>query len=276
MKLGLVLEGGASRAYFSGGVLDVLLEENIVADYIVGSSAGIANALSYASGQGGRNLRLATEYLHDRRYMGLRYLVNPKNRSYYNLNFAFDEIPNVHLPFDYGAFSRFAGEVEAAVTNVRTGRAEFLPMPRDDRKFGVLRASCALPLLFPIIEIDGRPYMDGGICAPIPAAEALRHGCERTVVILTRPRGYRKPPEKSLALAARLYAGYPEFSKALRRRAQTYNENLDDIAQMEKRGDVFVIAPEAIDVRRTEKSPERLARIHRQGGRAGQDFCCRS
>jgi predicted patatin/cPLA2 family phospholipase len=34
---------------------------------------------------------------------------------------------------------------------------------------------------------------------------------------------------------------------------------------MEKRGDVFVIAPEAIDVRRTEKSPERLAEIPRQG-----------
>lgn len=41
MKLGLILEGGASRGYFSCGALDALLEENIIADYVIGASAGM-------------------------------------------------------------------------------------------------------------------------------------------------------------------------------------------------------------------------------------------
>jgi len=65
MKLGLVLEGGASRTYFSCGVLDALLEEQMIADMVIGTSAGIANALSYASGQIGRNIQVAKNYMRD-------------------------------------------------------------------------------------------------------------------------------------------------------------------------------------------------------------------
>ena len=70
MKLGLVVEGGAARTYYSCGVMDEMLRENIIADYIIGTSAGIANAVSYASKQIGRNYIIGTEYLHDKRYMG--------------------------------------------------------------------------------------------------------------------------------------------------------------------------------------------------------------
>ncbi|NLN04404.1 MAG: patatin family protein, partial [Clostridiaceae bacterium] len=45
MKLGLVLEGGGSRTYFTCGVLDCFLEEGTYADYVIGTSAGIANGV---------------------------------------------------------------------------------------------------------------------------------------------------------------------------------------------------------------------------------------
>ena len=61
-------------AYFSNGVMDVLMEQDIRADYLIGASAGIANGISYASWQHGRSLRLGVEYLHDKRYMGIKYL----------------------------------------------------------------------------------------------------------------------------------------------------------------------------------------------------------
>ena len=56
MKLGMVFEGGASRTIFSCGVADAFLEENIMPDYFIGVSAGIAFGLSYLSKQHGRNL----------------------------------------------------------------------------------------------------------------------------------------------------------------------------------------------------------------------------
>ena len=66
-KLGLVLEGGASRTYYTCGILDRLLDDGIYADYVIGTSAGIANGVSYISRQRGRNYIIGTEYLPDKR-----------------------------------------------------------------------------------------------------------------------------------------------------------------------------------------------------------------
>lgn len=266
MKLGLILEGGASRTYFSCGVLDALLEENIIADYLIGTSAGIADAVSYASGQKGRNLRIAKEFLHDKRYMGVRHLINPFNRSYYHLDFVFERIPNEYVPFDFAAFAAFKGDVVATVTNVNTGKPEYLQIAKDDRHLLALRATCALPLLFPIIKINGQQYMDGGICMPIPVDEAIRSGCDKNIVILTRERGYRKQPEQMMLLAARAYKKYPLFSQALSNRAKTYNDNLQRVEELERQGKVFVIAPDSIDgIKRTESDPQKLEELYNQG-----------
>ena len=55
---GLVLEGGTFRPVFSCGVMDALLDNNIMFDYVIGVSAGITYAVSYLSRQRGRNICL--------------------------------------------------------------------------------------------------------------------------------------------------------------------------------------------------------------------------
>ena len=127
MKLGLVLEGGASRALFTCGALDALLEEKIYADYVIGVSAGIAYGTSYVSRQFGRNLELSLKYLHDKRYMGTRHLLNPHKRSYYNMDFAFKEIPQSLVPFDFDAYANYSKNVTvlAGVSNMNTGKIEY-------------------------------------------------------------------------------------------------------------------------------------------------------
>ncbi|MBQ2891001.1 MAG: patatin family protein [Clostridia bacterium] len=185
MKLGLVLEGGASRTVFSCGVMDVLLSNKIYADYVIGTSAGIAYGTSYASKQIGRNREVA-KYMSDKRYMGMKHLLNPKNRSYYNLDFVFSDIPNKEVLFDFEEFSKFSGDVIATVTNLKTGEVEYLPVTAEDKGFTVLRASCALPVMFKPIEIEGEKYLDGGVGDPIPYKRAFQDGCEKIFVILTR------------------------------------------------------------------------------------------
>ena len=59
----------------------------------------------------------------DKRYMGMRHLLNRKEHAYYNTKFVFEEVPNEILPLDYDALARFPGEIEAAVTNIHTGKA---------------------------------------------------------------------------------------------------------------------------------------------------------
>ena len=225
MKTGLVLEGGALRAIFSSGVCDALLDGNIMTDYVIGVSAGIAYGVSYVSKQSRRNLEVVTRYAPDKRYMGMNNLVDKSNRSYFGLKFAYDTIPNELIPFDYDTFAAYPGEVEAVVTNLNTGRADYLPVPRHDKESRLLQATCAMPLLFPMYRINGQPYLDGGAADSIPWQRALEQGCERVLVVLTRPRSYRRKPDQMIRLIRKQYKQYPKFVRAMETRAERYNQN---------------------------------------------------
>lgn len=264
--LGLTLEGGASRTVYSCGVMDALLEENILADYVIGVSAGAAFGVSYCSGQVGRNKILACEYMNSKEYMGVKHLINPKNRSYYNLDYVYDEVPNEHLLFDYQGFNNFNGKFVAAVTNVRTGKAEYLPIHGDDKTWKILRASCALPLLFPEIEIDGEKYLDGGLADSIPYRQAINAGCDKNIIVLTRPLGYVKKPEKVQKMIKCVYRKYPKLLEAVTSRAERYNKCIEEIQRLKQEGKVFVFTPKTVfGVGRTESDPKKLGRLYDYG-----------
>ena len=162
------------------------------------------------------------------------------------------------MPFDYDAFEAFPGEVEAVVTNLNTGRAEYLPVPRRDKESVVLQASCAMPLLFPVFEIGGQPYLDGGIGDAIPWRRGLEK-CEKVVVVLTRPRRYRRKPDHVMQLIRKRYREYPEFVSAMENRAEAYNRDREALFQAEREGRLLVVAPEStLGVARTERNTEKL------------------
>lgn len=268
MKLGITMEGGASRTIFSCGVTDALLEEQIMPDYFIGVSAGIAFGVSYLSGQKGRNLQIARQYMGDKRYMGPRHLLNRKNRSYYNIPFVFEEIPNELIPFDFEAFAAYPGKVVAGVTNLHTGKPEYLEVPRDDRSFRVLVASCALPILFQPVRIGKHYYLDGGISDSVPFRQAMEEGCDKNIVIVTRERDYVKRTESSTGMVRRLYKKYPKIVEDMELRPQRYNACMKELYEAEARGEVFVIAPETtLGVGRTEGRADRLTALYEEGYR---------
>lgn len=264
MKLGITMEGGASRTVFSCGVTDVFLEEGIMPDYFIGVSAGIAYGVSYLSRQKGRNLELATKYMGDKRYMGARHLL--KNRNFYNLEFAFGEVPNKLLPFDMDAFEAFPGKVVAGVTNIHTGKPEYLEVPRRDDKYEVLVASCALPILFQPVKVGKHYYLDGGLSDSIPYKQAVKEGCDKNIVILTRERGYVKKQERAGKISQKLYKKYPKIVEDLEKRPERYNACMKELLEQEKAGEVFVIAPETTyGIGRTESNPEKLRQLYDEG-----------
>lgn len=276
MKTGIVLEGGASRTFYSCGVMDAFVKEDIYPDYLIGVSAGIAYGVSYCSRQYGRNTDIMIKYMKSGRYMGMRNMLRPHNHSYYNLDFVFGEIPNKLVPFSYDNFNEFKGDIIAVVTDIETGEAVYLDYDRADKDFNMLRASCALPILFRPIEINGHKYLDGGIVDSIPFQRALDDGCDRVVVVLTRTRDYVKTHEKSTDLAAFIYRKYPVLANALKIRHEMYNKQLRDLFELEKQGRVIVIAPETTrGVGRTERSPEVLLPLYNDGLRDGAAYAKR-
>lgn len=271
MKAGLVLEGGALRTIFSSGVCDAFLDADLMPDYVIGVSAGIAYGVSYLSRQKWRNLQILTAFAGDKRYMGWRNLLDPHNRSYFGLKFTYDDIPNRFVPFDYETFAAYPGEVEAVVSNLNTGRADYLPVPRRDARSLTLQATCALPLLFPIFHIDGQPYLDGGCSDPIPWERALEQGCDRVAVVLTRARDYRKSPERLQPLIDRHYRDYPAFLAAQKSRAERYNDCRQRLFDRERAREILVIAPEdTCGVSRTERDLDKVRSLWQHGYFSGR------
>ncbi len=222
---GLILEGGTFRPIFSCGVMDALLDNELMFDYVIGVSAGIADGVSYISKQRGRNLDIVVNYRNDSRYMSMANFA--KCKSLFGLDFVYGEIPDRLIPFDWKTFREYSGRAYAVVTNAKTGKAEYLDTRYMDNKFTMLRASCALPLLFPAIPIGASEYFDGGLCDSIPIRRALADGSQRNLIVLTRPAGYLKTLTRSNKIAAaRIKKKYPALVEPLLNRHLMYNEQV--------------------------------------------------
>lgn len=266
MKTGMVLEGGAVRTIYSTGVCDALLTRSLMTDYVIGVSAGIAYGVSYVSRQPRRNLDIMVNYINDKRYMGLGNLLRRDNRAYFGLEFVYSTIPNQLVPFDYDTFAAYPGEVEAVVTNLDTGAAEYFPLDRRDDKFKLLQATCALPFLFPVFHIQGRPCMDGGAADAIPYERAFAKGCNRVIVVLTREREYVRRPEKLQPLIDLAYRKYPKFCDTMRRRADAYNEARQKLFRLEREGRALVFTPTSTEgFHRTERDVDKIKALWKDG-----------
>lgn len=258
MKTGLVLEGGAMRGMFTSGVLDVFMESGIRFDGTIGVSAGAAFGVNYKTGQIGRAIRYNMRFCKDKRYCGLWALLRDGN--IYSTDFCYGEVPLKHDPFDFEAFRCNPMPFYLVATDVETGEAVYHEYGgRDDYGFDWIRASSSMPLVSQMVEIEGRKLLDGGISDSLPLRYFESIGYNRNVVILTQPPMYEKK-ENALLFAVRLmYRKYPALVCAMEERHHRYNEALRDIEEKERRGEIFVIRPDAaLPVSRVETNPARL------------------
>lgn len=262
---GLVLEGGAFRGLFTAGVLDALLDIKAEIKYIVGVSAGATNAYSYVSRQRGRNLEIMERFMDNKRYISYRNLIRCK--SLMDLEFVFDEIPNKHCPFDYKAFYEFDGKMLAGAFNIETGKNEYFDKDLLDKRNSILRASIAIPLVFPFEKIEGQYYADGGLSEPIPINKSIEDGNDKHIIVLTRNEGYRKTKSKANEVTYRLYKNkYPKLADVLKNRHIKYNEQLDYCKELEESGKAFIIRPSiSMDISRFERNKSKLKAIYQNG-----------
>lgn len=261
---GVLFEGGSFRPIFSCGVMDALLDQDIMFPYCIGVSAGAADSASYISRQKGRNLRVLTRYRNDKRYMGKRNFLK-KERSMFGIQFAFRDLPNKIDPFDMKTFQAYEGKYVIVTTDANTGETCYFGKEDVDRQYNVLCATCALPVFFPAIEIGGKKYYDGGLSNPIPIDKMVDDGNEKALVVLTRPKGFRKECGKRDRMAAKMvYRKYPVIAEQLLTRYHKYNESVAICEQMEREGKVIILRPEE-SIDSFESDVEVLKKFYQQG-----------
>ena len=263
MKTGIVVEGGGMRGIYGAGVLDVLLENDIKADGLIGVSAGAIHGCSFVSGQKGRSIRYNLKYSRDPRCM--RSLI--RTGDMFGIDFCYRELPETLDPFDNETFESSSTEYYVTCTDVETGQPVYhrCPSLRGDR-IDWVRASASMPLASRIVELDGKKLMDGGVADSIPVMAFRKMGFKKDLVILTRPEGYRKKQNPMLPLIRRAYREYPEFVETAASRHLVYNRELDEISRLEREGEILVIRPSRrIKISRTERRPERIEQMYRLG-----------
>ncbi|HDR1022866.1 TPA: patatin family protein [Pasteurella multocida] len=263
MKVGLVLEGGAMRAMFTAGVLDVFLDENIPIDGIVAVSAGVLFGVNLPSKQRGRAIRYNKKYLNDKRYMGLHSLLTTGNIV--NKDFAFYEVPFTLDPFDIDTFMASNIDFYATLTNVRTGEAEYFKLGNAFEEMEVLRATSAMPFVSKMVGINGQSYLDGGIADSIPLKKCQELGYDKIIVVLTRPLDYRKKPAPNWIINA-FYRKYPKLVEKLAQRYKNYNDTVEEIIRLNNNKEIFVIRPsQTLPIKRIEKDVEKVQAMYDLG-----------
>lgn len=172
-RLGLALGGGAARGFAHIGVIQVLEEQGIRPDLVVGTSAGSLVAAMYASGRSGMDMGTLAQTM--------------------------DEGAITDWAFPTRGLIR--GEALARYVREQTGgrTIEQMPMPLGivatdlDSGAGVLfqrgdtgvavRASSAVPAVFQPVTIGTREYVDGGLVSPVPVRYARQMGAELVLAV---------------------------------------------------------------------------------------------
>lgn len=259
----MVLEGGGMRGLYTAGVLDTLLDEKIHIDGMLTVSAGALFGINFASRQKGRALRYNKTYINDKRYISIRSWL--KTGDMVNKEFAYYTVPFSLDVFDEDAFKKSGIDFYATVTNMETGKAEYVQITEPFKQMEALRASGSMPFVSRPIEHKGNKYLDGGVSDSIPLEQAEALGYEKNIVILTRPLDYRKTKPSDFIID-RWYKNYPAFKAALKNRYKNYNDTIEKIIEDEKQGKTFVIRPsETIPIKRLERDPNKLQAMYDLG-----------
>ena len=242
IKTGLILEGGALRGLFSAGVMDVMLENGIQFDGMIGVSAGAAFGCNFKSKQAGRVIRYNKRFAHDWRFFSLRSLMVTGNL--FGAEFCYHTMPDELDIFDVETYDANPMEFWTVSTDVETGT----PFYHRSMKAGYecyewIRSSASMPIVSKLVEVGGHKFLDGGVSDSIPLAFFQQKGFARNVIVLTHPIGYVKNQIPMFTFFKRLLRKYPLFAQAMQDRPRMYNEQLAYVREQEEAGKVLVIRP---------------------------------
>lgn len=272
MKTGLILEGGGLRSLFSAGILDSWMTKDIHFDGIFGVSGGALFGCNFKSHQIGRALRYNIKLKDDPRYMGIRSLLRTGNIV--GAEFAYHTVPMEIDVFDNEAFRNDPAAFYVVTTDIESGLPHYHQIESFDYEgLEWMRATGSMPLVSTPVPLQGHLHLDGGMSDSLPLKAAQDMGYEKNVVILTRPRGYRKKKTKLTPLFRLFCSKYPKIAEVMDRRADEYNKQLDYLLDQEQKGNTLLIFPDDdLGIGRIELKEDKMRAVHTIGLNKGDEL----
>ena len=154
IKAGLVVEGGGMRGVYSSGVLDFFIEKDLFFENNYGVSAGACHLCSYLAKQYKRAFRVNVDYLNDKRYCSVHSLL--KTGNLFGAEMLYDIIPNELDLFDYDTYNKNESNFYVVITDINTGKPEYVKIGDLKKDIIYVRASSSLPLLAQNVKINDK------------------------------------------------------------------------------------------------------------------------
>ena len=263
---GVIDVGGGMRGIYGAGIFDCCIDHGIRFDCCYGISAGSANIAAYLAGQLGRNYRFYTRYAFRRQYMSLGNLL--RTGSYIDLDYVYGALSNRggENPLDYDALKESTAAMTVVALTARTGETIYFDKTRMEQdNYDILKASSCIPVVCRPYLVDGIPCYDGGLADPVPIQKAINDGCDKVVVVLTRPRDFLRERKSDERTARILRRRYPKAAEQLLLRYRKYNRGVALAKVYEKEGKALVIAPDSISGMNTlTKNRRRVDQLYRK------------
>ncbi len=204
-RLALVLGSGGVRSIAAVGIVDRLAREGIRPDLVVGCSSGALFGALVAMGiDRDEVLRRVTtlwseEVTQQHRWRAWAELIAPKLMGF-DAGFALRDdrliAERIERAFAGCRIETLPMALRVVATDAASGATQVL---RDGPLGLALRASMAVPLIFPSVPIDGRRLVDGVLSDPLPVSAARD---ARAIVAL----GFRGPLPRRVDRPTRLLA----------------------------------------------------------------------
>ena len=272
MKTGVIDVGGGMRGIYAAGILDTCLEQKVSFDYCIGISAGSANVVSYLAKQAGRNYKFYHDYSFRKEYMGIRNWLH--TGSYINFEYIYGTLSNSggENPLDFQKLLQNKAELIIIASDAVTGKIKLFhkeDITKDN--YRILMASSCIPGVDRPVRIGNSLYYDGALADPVPIQRAFDDGCERVLLILTKPVDEIKKPGKDLQLAKMIQKKFPLAAENMRLRAQRYNQGIRLAKELQRQGKVLILSPNntmGVDTLKRDKTA--LHRLYQKGVQDGQ------
>ena len=236
MKLGIALAGGGSKGAYEMGVWQALRELDVSYDIVTGTSIGAVNGVLMVQNdydlaldlwstttaetimKNGLNLKHDMEYYFENRDQLLSFAKG------YAASHGADISPYIEKLHKYirpEAF--FTSPVDYAVVAARFPGMQYTEVRKADMQPDtiwqwVLASSSCFPV-FPICEIDGQSYIDGGYTDNLPISAAFRMGAERVIAVALKQgvfeKKYANHPLVTCIEPSRPLGGFMDFEREI-------------------------------------------------------------
>ena len=193
-----------------------------------------------------------------------------RKRSFVDLDYVYSTLSDAggEYPLDYAHLAANPAEMIVVATDAETGAAKYFTkadVHQDD--YDVCKASSAIPFVC-------KPYFIGGV--PLlrrragrrgcPSRRAFACGCDRVVLILTKPRDTIRTNEGDCKFADRIQKKYPRAAEQLRLRAEHYNQGVALAKRLEAEGRALILAPDdTCGVNTLTRDREGMERLYEKG-----------